>query len=140
MVIGKKTSWLIIHVQITKLTKYIIYTYFVFIILAGIMLQSQGTPLDACRMAPFVNMSHVPREPVDRLHFAPFLPYYQLHAASAAAATTHQPLHPLLLYHHHYAAALNYATLHDSSFKSSKNSSIADLRLKARQHLASLGI
>ncbi|XP_069103804.1 short stature homeobox protein 2-like [Argopecten irradians] len=111
---------------------------------AGIMLQSQGTPLDACRMAPFVNMTQVPtREPVDRLHFAPFLPYYQLHAASAAAAsaaTPHQPIHPLLLYHHHYAAALNYATLHDSSFKSSKNSSIADLRLKARQHLASLGI
>ncbi|XP_033760658.1 short stature homeobox protein 2-like [Pecten maximus] len=101
-----------------------------------------GTPLDACRMAPFVNMTQVPREPVDRLHFAPFLPYYQLHAASAAAASTtpHQPIHPLLLYHHHYAAALNYATLHDSSFKSSKNSSIADLRLKARQHLASLGI
>ncbi|XP_060068789.1 short stature homeobox protein 2-like [Ylistrum balloti] len=112
---------------------------------AGIMLQSQGTPLDACRMTPFVNMTQVPREPVDRLHFAPFLPYYQLHAASAAAAasasaTPHQPIHPLLLYHHHYAAALNYATLHDSSFKSSKNSSIADLRLKARQHLASLGI
>ncbi|XP_021368362.1 short stature homeobox protein 2-like [Mizuhopecten yessoensis] len=109
---------------------------------AGIMMQSQGTPLDACRMAPFVNMTQVPREPVDRLHFAPFLPYYQLHAASAAAAsaTPHQPIHPLLLYHHHYAAALNYATLHDSSFKSSKNSSIADLRLKARQHLASLGI
>ncbi|KAK3096179.1 hypothetical protein FSP39_024088 [Pinctada imbricata] len=111
---------------------------------AGIMIQSPGTPLDACRMAPFVGIPPV-RESVDRLPFSPFLPYYQLNAAAAAAsaasaATVHQPIHPLLLYHHHYAAALNLASLHDSSFKSSKNSSIADLRLKARQHLASLGI
>ncbi|KAJ8310681.1 hypothetical protein KUTeg_012546 [Tegillarca granosa] len=119
------------------------YTTCTLYISAGIMIQPQGTPLDACRITPFINMSPV-REPMDRLHLSPFLPYYQLHAAAAAnvanAATVHQPIHPLLLYHHHYAAALNYANLHESSFKSNKNSSIADLRLKARQHLATLGI
>lgn len=87
-------------------------------------------------MAPYVTMPAM-REPVERLPpISPFLPYYPLPNPGHA----HQPIHPLLLYHHHYAAALNYASLQDSSMKSNKNSSIADLRLKARQHLASLGI
>nr|XP_022345867.1 short stature homeobox protein 2-like [Crassostrea virginica] len=103
---------------------------------AGLLIQAQGTPLDACRMAPYVTMPAM-REPVERLPpISPFLPYYPLPNPGHA----HQPIHPLLLYHHHYAAALNYASLQDSSMKSNKNSSIADLRLKARQHLASLGI
>ncbi|XP_053404303.1 short stature homeobox protein 2-like [Mercenaria mercenaria] len=104
---------------------------------AGIMLTSPGTvaPLDACRVNPFVNIPSV-REPLDRLHFPPFLPYFPLPSASGLAP----PLHPMLLYHHHYAAALNYAALPDSGFKASKTTSIADLRLKARQHLASLGL
>ncbi|XP_052705831.1 short stature homeobox protein 2-like [Crassostrea angulata] len=103
---------------------------------AGLLIQAQGTPLDACRMTPYVTMPPI-REPVERLPpISPFLPYYSLHNPGHA----HQPIHPLLLYHHHYAAALNYASLHDTSLKSNKNSSIADLRLKARQHLASLGI
>ncbi|KAL5004823.1 hypothetical protein ScPMuIL_018279 [Solemya velum] len=104
---------------------------------AGMMLQSQATPLDACRVAPFISMPSV-RDPIERVHYSPFLPYYPFHAAAAAAA--HHPIHPMLLYPHHYAAALNYASLPESSFKSSKNSSIADLRLKARQHLATLGL
>jgi len=105
---------------------------------AGIMLSSPGsvTQLDACRMTPFVNLPTV-RDPLDRLPFPPFLPYFPLTSASGFPP----PLHPMLLYHHHYAAAaLNYASLPDSGFKATKTTSIADLRLKARQHLASLGL
>ncbi|XP_071164907.1 short stature homeobox protein 2-like [Mytilus edulis] len=104
---------------------------------AGIMMPGHGTPLDAVRIGTYVTSPPI-RDAVDRLHFQPFLPYYPLHTAPP---TPHPPaIHPLLLYHHHYATALNLATLHDSNLKTSKNSSIADLRLKARQHLATLGI
>ena len=63
------------------------------------------------------------------------------------------PVHPMLLFHHHMAALSNYTAAAatasgvtslpgaESGFRSStKTGSIADLRLKARQHLASLGI
>lgn len=110
--------------------------FFKFYFTAGLLIQAPGTPLDACRMTPYVAMPPM-REPIDRLPpMSPFLPYYPLHGPRHVP----QPIHPLLLYHHHYAAALNYASLHDNGLKSNKNSSIADLRLKARQHLASLGI
>jgi hypothetical protein len=116
------------------LYKFQICLYFFFV--AGLLIQAPGTPLDACRMTPYVAMPPM-REPIDRLPpMSPFLPYYPLHGPRHVP----QPIHPLLLYHHHYAAALNYASLHDNGVKSNKNSSIADLRLKARQHLASLGI
>lgn len=82
---------------------------------------------------------------MERLPFPPLYPYYPFHpaaaAAAAAAVATQHPVHPMILFHHHMAA-LNYtaASLPESSFRSSKNGSIADLRLKARQHLASLGM
>ena len=125
--------------SLQQMTSYIIIIRIngCFLFLAGLILQSQGTPLDSCRVAPFINLPSV-REPIDRVHFPPFIPYYPFHAAAAAAA--HHPIHPMFLYPHHYAAAFNYATLHESSFKGTKNSSIADLRLKARQHLATLGL
>ncbi|KAL8616233.1 hypothetical protein ACOMHN_058350 [Nucella lapillus] len=120
---------------------------------SGILLQSQGTPLDPCRVNPFVTLptavgsAAVNRESMERLPFPPLYPYYPFHpaaaaAAAAAAVATQHPVHPMILFHHHMAA-LNYtaASLPESSFRSgSKNGSIADLRLKARQHLASLGI
>lgn len=110
---------------------------YLFLILAGIMLTSSGNmpQLDACRVSPFLNMSTI-RQPLDRRHFPPFLPYFPLTSAHGL------PLHPMLLYRHRYAAvALNYASLPvESGFKATKTTSIADLRLKARQHLASLGL
>lgn len=113
---------------------------------AGILLQSQGTPLDQCRVNPFValpTMGSVTREVMDRLPFPPLYPYYSFHPA---AVVSQHPVHPMILFHHHMAAFSNYTaaaatSLPDSSFRSStKTGSIADLRLKARQHLASLGI
>ncbi|XP_052260995.1 short stature homeobox protein-like [Dreissena polymorpha] len=63
--------------------------------------------LDACRVSPFLNMSTI-RQPLDRLHFPPFLPSFPLTSASGLPP----PLHLMLLYHHRYAAAaLNYASL-----------------------------
>ncbi|XP_076453487.1 short stature homeobox protein 2-like [Babylonia areolata] len=127
---------------------------------AGILLQSQGTPLDPCRVNPFVSLPTVGPaaaaaaaaaatrgDSLERLPFPPIYPYYPFHpaaaaAAAAAVATQHPAVHPMLLFHHHMAA-LNYTAASlpaESSFRSSKNGSIADLRLKARQHLASLGI
>ncbi|XP_067670467.1 short stature homeobox protein 2-like [Haliotis asinina] len=112
---------------------------------AGLLMQSQGTPLDPCRVAPFMNLPQVREPGIERLPYPPFYPFLPLHpaaaaaAAAAAASASQHPIHPMLLYHHHLAA-LNYTALPDSSFRSAKNSSIADLRLKARQHLASLGI
>ncbi|XP_052783092.1 short stature homeobox protein 2-like [Mya arenaria] len=107
---------------------------------AGIMLASPGSvaQLDACRVSPFISMPPM-REPLERLHFPPLMPYFPLASTSGLPP----PLHPMLLYHPHYAAAaaaLNYAALPDSGFKATKTTSIADLRLKARQHLASLGL
>ncbi|XP_052830813.1 short stature homeobox protein 2 [Octopus bimaculoides] len=105
---------------------------------AGLLLQSPGTPLDTCRVAPFFNMPPI-REPMERFAMPPFPPYYPYHAAAAAAAASQHPLHPIFFYPHHYTA-LNYAMIPDSSFKTNKSSSIADLRLKAKKHLATLGL
>ncbi|KAK7090894.1 hypothetical protein V1264_010633 [Littorina saxatilis] len=83
-----------------------------------------------------------------RLPFPSIYPYYPFHpaaaaAAAAAAVATQHPVHPMILFHHHMAA-LNYTAASlpsESSFRpSTKTGSIADLRLKARQHLASLGM
>lgn len=119
---------------------------FLFSIPAGILLHSAGTPLDPCRVTPFVGLPTVGREALERLPFSPMYPYYPFHpaaaaAAAAAAVATQHPVHPMILFHHHMAA-LNYSASlpENSSFRASKNGSIADLRLKARQHLASLGI
>ncbi|KAL3848326.1 hypothetical protein ACJMK2_019194 [Sinanodonta woodiana] len=96
--------------------------------------QSPGTPLDACRVPAYISLASL-REPLERFHYPPFFPYFPVHSTAGLP----HPLHPMLLYPHHYSQ-LNYAALHDSCFKPNKNSSIADLRLKARQHLATLGL
>ncbi len=100
--------------------------------------------MDGCRVAPYVNMPSM-RLAFDRLHMQ-HLPHFdpthtathhQVTAAAAAAAAAAAST-PLLFYPPpHYA--MNFA-LSDSSFAPNKNSSIADLRLKAKKHAAALGL
>uniref|UniRef100_G3NB97 Short stature homeobox n=1 Tax=Gasterosteus aculeatus TaxID=69293 RepID=G3NB97_GASAC len=103
----------------------------------GVILGS-GSHLDACRVAPYVNMG------------ALRMPFQQVQAQLQldGVAHTHPHLHPHLAAHAPYLMfppppfGLPIASLADSaSAKSnSKNSSIADLRLKARKHAEALGL
>lgn len=94
------------------------------------------TSLDGCRLAPYVNMPSL-RMTFDRLH-AQHLP---LTSPTGVLPTPPHPamaLPPMFLYPSpHYAMNLALAQSH---FAHDKNSSIADLRLKAKKHAASLGL
>lgn len=94
--------------------------FYLFFPTAGLILPSPlGTPLDHCRISPFVGLTPAP-ERLDRLPLPPppppFYPYISLHpnsAAVAAAMATHHALHPMLLFQHHLAAL--HASLNSTS-------------------------
>ena len=103
--------------------------------------------VDGCRVAPYVNMPSM-RLAFDRLHMQhlPQIdPLHSVHhpvsasaAAAAVAAAAAAATAPMLFYPPpHYAMNLALA---ESSFSPNKNSSIADLRLKAKKHAAALGL
>ena len=123
-----------------------------------------STTGEGCRVAPYVNMPSM-RLAFDRLHMQ-HLPHVDLtHAAVAAAAAARLPpvsavtslsavMSPLSMTSAAAAAAaastpllfyppppyfMNFG-LTDSALAPTKNSSIADLRLKAKQHAAALGL
>ena len=129
---------------------------------SGMLLGS--TTGEGCRVAPYVNMPSM-RLAFDRLHMQ-HLPHVDLtHAAVAAAAAARLPpvsgvtslsavTSPLSMTSAAAAAAaastpllfyppppyfMNFG-LTDSALAPNKNSSIADLRLKAKQHAAALGL
>ncbi|KAM6954915.1 short stature homeobox protein isoform 3-T3 [Lycodopsis pacificus] len=106
-----------------------------------------GSHLDACRVAPYVNMG------------ALRMPFQQVQAQLQldGVAHTHHHLHPHLAAHAPYLMfppppfGLPLASLAESASaaaavaaaaakSNSKNSSIADLRLKARKHAEALGL
>ncbi|MEQ2178179.1 hypothetical protein GOODEAATRI_011235 [Goodea atripinnis] len=105
-----------------------------------------GSHLDACRVAPYVNMG------------ALRMPFQQVQAQLQLEGVTHSHphLHPHLAAHAPYLMfppppfGLPIASLADSASaaaavaaaakSNSKNSSIADLRLKARKHTEALGL
>ena len=91
-------------------------------------------PMDGCRVAPYVNMPSM-RLAFDRLHMQ-----HLGHLDAAHLSIHHHPPPPSLLLYPTPHYAMNFPTLTDSSFKTTKNSSIADLRLKARKHAAALGL
>uniref|UniRef100_T1J456 Homeobox domain-containing protein n=1 Tax=Strigamia maritima TaxID=126957 RepID=T1J456_STRMM len=119
---------------------------------------STGTPLETCRLTPYLHVGSV-RVPYDRLHLpptaAPFTPFdpalftaahhFATAAAVAAAASSpataapHHP-HPAMLFYPSPHYPLNLSTLAAVERLSTKNSSIADLRLKAKKHAAALGL
>ena len=122
----------------------------------GVLLgTSAGHSLDGCRVAPYVNMPSM-RVAFERLQVQHHLAgHYNVSGATAAARVpTPSPrdvtlprhadiaLPSLLLYNpQHYAAAfdLNFALSQGRYGGANKNSSIADLRLKAKKHAAALG-
>lgn len=121
----------------------------------GVLLgTSAGHALDGCRVAPYVNMPSM-RVAFERLQVQHHLAaHYDLPGATAARAPTPSPrdvtlprhadvtLPSLFLYNpQHYAAAfdLNFALAQGGFHGANKNSSIADLRLKAKKHAAALG-
>ncbi|RZF31847.1 hypothetical protein LSTR_LSTR015048, partial [Laodelphax striatellus] len=100
-----------------------------------------ATPLEPCRVAPYVNLPRLPFPAAAPAHAPPpppfsafdpaFISAAHQYAAAAAAALVPPGTSPLLLCHPQYSLAL--AALHHS-----KNSSIADLRLKAKKHAEAL--
>ncbi|XP_036788569.1 short stature homeobox protein isoform X1 [Manis pentadactyla] len=119
--------------------------------------------LDACRVAPYVNMGalrmpfqQVARDPSARAHAARLLPQVQAQLQLEGVAHAHPHLHPHLAAHAPYLMfppppfGLPIASLAESASaaavvaaaakSNSKNSSIADLRLKARKHAEALGL
>ena len=99
-----------------------------------------GANVDGCRVAPYVNMPSM-RMAFDRIHMQHFshldpmtLSPHPSAAAAAAAALPSMLFYPTP----HYA--VNLALAHNvTSVTASKNSSIADLRMKAKKHAATLG-
>ncbi|KAI0243296.1 Short stature homeobox protein 2, partial [Lamellibrachia satsuma] len=105
----------------------------------GVLLgTSAGHALDGCRVAPYVNMPSM-RVAFERLQVQHHLAaHYDLPVPRHADVT----LPSLFLYNpQHYAAAfdLNFALAQGGFHGANKNSSIADLRLKAKKHAAALG-
>ena len=103
-----------------------------------------GSPsLEGCRLAPYVNMPSL-RMTFDRLHAQqmtsplgtpPCPPPSHLSPQSPHPAIS---MPPVFLYPSpHYA--MNLALAH-TGLAHDKNSSIADLRLKAKKHAAALGL
>ncbi|KAI5621217.1 short stature homeobox protein, partial [Silurus asotus] len=126
----------------------------------GVILGS-ASHLDACRVAPYVNMGAL-RMPFQQVPTTnPFLPVFLMSAVQAqlqleGVTHSHPHLHPHLAAHAPYLMfppppfGLPIASLADSASaaaavaaaakSNSKNSSIADLRLKARKHAEALGL
>ncbi|XP_071798695.1 uncharacterized protein [Asterias amurensis] len=100
-----------------------------------------NTTVDTCRVAPYLSMGSL-RMPFDRVQ-----EQLQLNITTAAAPPVPRPLPSILthapslmMFPPPYAFPL--ATLMSSMMRpsTSKTSSIADLRMKARQHAAALGL
>ncbi|XP_064615567.1 short stature homeobox protein-like [Liolophura sinensis] len=89
--------------------------------------------LDSCRLGPFITMPTM-RYPFERLPYPPLGAHYNFLQMAPHS------FHPMLLCPTPHYPGLNYSVLSENPEKSAKNSSIADLRLKARQHLATLGL
>ncbi|XP_053295822.1 short stature homeobox protein isoform X2 [Pleuronectes platessa] len=129
----------------------------------GVILGS-GSHLDACRVAPYVNMGAL-RMPFQQTHGprlrCRLILYFAILQVQAqlqldGVAHSHPHLHPHLAAHAPYLMfppppfGLPIASLADSASaaaavaaaakSNSKNSSIADLRLKARKHTEALGL
>ncbi|XP_055421595.1 short stature homeobox protein isoform X1 [Bubalus kerabau] len=114
--------------------------------------------LDACRVAPYVNMGalRMPFQQVARPDCAGLPPQVQAQLQLEGVAHAHPHLHPHLAAHAPYLMfppppfGLPIASLAESASaaavvaaaakSNSKNSSIADLRLKARKHAEALGL
>ncbi|KAI1241740.1 hypothetical protein IHE44_0005229 [Lamprotornis superbus] len=120
--------------------------------------------LDACRVAPYVNMGAL-RMPFQQVVSSSFIllslsklrpPFVQAQLQLEGVAHAHPHLHPHLAAHAPYLMfppppfGLPIASLAESASaaavvaaaakSNSKNSSIADLRLKARKHAEALGL
>ncbi|XP_013382098.1 short stature homeobox protein 2-like [Lingula anatina] len=91
---------------------------------------------DSCRLAPYINMPSM-RLTLDRLHAMPHLGQFD---------PTHFTQNPYLLMaaaaspHSYGSLSLGPLSPVDYSVSLTKNSSIADLRLKAKKHAATLGL
>ncbi|XP_075938010.1 short stature homeobox protein isoform X2 [Anarhichas minor] len=117
-----------------------------------------GSHLDACRVAPYVNMGalRMPFQQKTHCNVFFFFPQVQAQLQLDGVAHTHHHLHPHLAAHAPYLMfppppfGLPLASLAESASaaaavaaaakSNSKNSSIADLRLKARKHAEALGL
>ncbi|ELU02974.1 hypothetical protein CAPTEDRAFT_158069 [Capitella teleta] len=104
--------------------------------------------VDGCRVAPYVNMPSM-RMAFDRLHMHhlrhlhdPTAALLSPHPSATAAAVAAAAAMPSMLFYPspHYAVNLALAQNVGSSVTAqTKNSSIADLRMKAKKHSAALG-
>ncbi|BES89917.1 Short stature homeobox [Nesidiocoris tenuis] len=117
----------------------------------GLMLSTQvhqsppvSTPLEPCRVAPYINLPRLPNIPFPPPSnaFTAFDPallsaaQQYAAAATAAALSSNSPHSSPLLFCPQYGLAALAAFHHDRLL--TKNSSIADLRLKAKKHAEAL--
>nr|XP_045606570.1 short stature homeobox protein 2-like [Procambarus clarkii] len=98
---------------------------------------SVGVPLEACRVAPYVSPLRLHPSPYDRL---PGLPTLSLDPALLSAAHQYAAAAVSLSASPHPTYPLALSALAAAERVSSKNSSIAELRLKARKHAEALGL
>ncbi|XP_048398466.1 short stature homeobox protein 2 isoform X2 [Stegostoma tigrinum] len=113
--------------------------------------------LEACRVAPYVNVGalRMPFQQENHCNMTPLSFQVQAQLQLDSVAHAHHHLHPHLAAHAPYMMfppppfGLPLATLAESATvvaaaaaakTTSKNSSIADLRLKAKKHAAALGL
>ncbi|XP_060623615.2 short stature homeobox protein 2 isoform X1 [Anolis sagrei] len=122
-----------------------------------------ASQFEACRVAPYVNVGalRMPFQQDSHCNMTPlsFQVQAQLQLDSAVAAHAHHHLHPHLAAHAPYmmfpappfglplatlaaesASAASVVAAAAAAKTTSKNSSIADLRLKAKKHAAALGL
>ncbi|XP_042315034.1 short stature homeobox protein 2 [Sceloporus undulatus] len=122
-----------------------------------------ASQFEACRVAPYVNVGalRMPFQQDSHCNVTPlsFQVQAQLQLDSAVAAHAHHHLHPHLAAHAPYmmfpappfglplatlaaesASAASVVAAAAAAKTTSKNSSIADLRLKAKKHAAALGL
>ncbi|XP_023209554.1 short stature homeobox protein 2-like [Centruroides vittatus] len=116
------------------------------------LMMAASTPIESSRIAPYINVSSaVARLPQDRYlvpttHYLPyadpaFLAAAQHYSAAAAAAAAHAPHpHTSFLFYPTPTHPFSLSALMAAERLNNKNSSIADLRLKAQKHTAALGL
>lgn len=113
------------------------------ILIAGLLM---SPAVDGCRVAPYVNMPSM-RMAFDRIHMQHFRHLHDPaamalspHPSTAAAVAAAAALPSMLFYPTpHYTVNLALAQNMSSVSAATKNSSIADLRMKAKKHAAALG-
>ncbi|XP_013784018.1 short stature homeobox protein 2-like [Limulus polyphemus] len=118
------------------------------------LLMAASTPIESSRIAPYINVSSTPPRLPQERYLVPtthYLPYadpaflaaahqYSVAAAAAAQVAHGTHPHPSFFFYPSPTHPFSLSALMAADRLSNKNTSIADLRLKAQKHAAALGL